>query len=201
MSYLKLSSLGRNDRGFTLIELMIVMILSVLISLSFYTFFKTNLFTYLDLQNDASSLTDLAQESQRIATVVRGLTDITTADANDLTIYSYFYPTDTYVSQVKYYVSNNQLLADVTPMTANPPVGSLLPDQKKTYTIIGNFSEPSGTNLFTYLDSSGSSLAAPVSDLHTIKGITVSLASPNSVGNGHQSMTLTVSLRNRKTNL
>lgn len=177
------------------------MVLSVLIAIMFYTFFKTNLFTYLDLQKDASSLTDLAGESQRIASVVRGTTGITSAGANDLVMYAYFYPTDTYVSQVHYYISNSQLLADVTPMSANPPTGTLLTAQKQTYTIIGYFSEPAGTNLFTYLDASNTVLAAPVSDVNTIKGITVTLATPNSVGTSRQTMTLTVSLRNKKTNL
>ena len=61
----------------------------------------------------------------RVATVLRGATDINSAASADITLYSYFYPTDTYVSLVHYYLQTSgkvtQLMADVTPLSANPP--------------------------------------------------------------------------------
>ena len=191
-----------NQSGFTLIELLIVLVLTLIISVAFYTFFKTNLFTYLDLQKDASGFTDLAWQSQRVANVVRGLTDIQSAGDNDLVIYSYFFPSDTYVSKVHYYLSptGTTLYADVTPMTANPPIGTPITADLKTYTVISSFEQTTGQNLFNYLDASGTTLGLPISDLHTVKGIRVNLGTA-STGQANQAMTLSVSLRNRKTNL
>jgi prepilin-type N-terminal cleavage/methylation domain-containing protein len=197
------TGLRHTTGGFTLIELLVVMVLVAIISSGVYEFFKTNLFTYLNLQKDASSFTDLASQSQRIGNVVRGTTDIVSVADDDLVLYGYFYPTDTYVSLIHYYrnATDTVLYADVTPMTSNPPIGTPITANKKTFTIIPNFKPVAGVTLFQYLDSAGTVLLLPVSDLHTIKGITINLAVPTATGGGNQSMTLQVSLRNRKTNL
>ena len=178
------------------------MILSLIVSLAFYTFFKSDLFLYLNLQADASNFTTLAAESERVATVVRGITDITSVSSNDLQIYAYFAPTDTYVSQVHYYLNaaQTELLVDVTPMTANPPTGTPITNQKKTYIIIDNFKQSPNTNLFVYLDGAGNPLTLPITDLTTIKGVQINLAVAATPQN-NQAMTVQVSLRNRKTNL
>lgn len=195
---------SRNQQGFTLVELLISITLIAVIGTTFLVFFKSDLIGYLNLQSDATGLTQLDTQAARVANVVRGLTNITSADANDLVIYSYFYPSDTYVSQVHYYFqttgSNKQLLADVTPMSANPPTGTLLTNKKRTYTVIDNFYQPNGSSLFTYLGASGSALSLPITDLQTIKSIQVNLATKTSNG-GNQAINLQVSLRNRKTNL
>jgi hypothetical protein len=85
-------------------------------------------------------------------------------------------------------------------MTANPPIGTPQTNKLKTYTIIDNFYQPSGSSLFTYLDSSGNALTLPISDLQTIKGVQVNLAAKGSNGS-NQALNVQVSLRNRKTNL
>ncbi|HSX30085.1 MAG TPA: prepilin-type N-terminal cleavage/methylation domain-containing protein [Candidatus Saccharimonadales bacterium] len=195
---------ARNEQGMTLVELVVTMTITLMMGVAFYTFFKTNLLTYLNLQKDASAFTNLSNESHRIATVVRGLTDITDANNNDLTIYGYFYPTDTYVSLIRYYLNptGTVLYADVTPMTANPPIGSLITNQKKTYTIVSSFKLATGVNLFTYLDSVGNPLTVPITDLHTIKGVRINLAVTTAAASStNQAMYVDVSLRNRKTNL
>lgn len=195
---------SNRQTGFTLVELMISMTLVAIIGTTFLVFFKSSFINYLNLQGDASSLTQLDTQVMRVATVVRSLTDITSAGDDDLQIYAYFYPSDAYVSVVHYYLQTTsgttKLLADVTPMTANPPIGTPLAGQKKTYTIIDNYYQPAGGKLFVYLDSAGSSLATPISDLKTIKGVQVNLASKISNG-GNQAVDVQVNLRNRKTNL
>lgn len=194
----------RNDQhGFTIIELSIVMVLVGLISTGVYFFINTTLSQYLALHADSSEFGDLAYQSQRVANVVRGLTDVTEATNDGMTMYAYFYPQDAYVSQIKYYKSNGKLLADVIPLTANPPIGVLQPSKLKTYTVIQNLKSLPGVNMFTYLDSAGAVLATPIADLHTIKGVKVSLSVPTKApsANGDNTITLSVSLRNRKTNL
>jgi len=167
-------------------------------------FFKSSFFNYLNLQSDATSVSQINTQAMRVATVVRGTTGISTVAANDIVLYSYFYPQDAYVSLVHYYLqttgTTTKLLVDVTPLTANPPIGVTIPAKKKTFTIIDNYYQATGTNLFSYLDSSGTALTLPISDLQTIKGIQVNLAAKGS-NKSNQALNLQVSLRNRKTNL
>jgi prepilin-type N-terminal cleavage/methylation domain-containing protein len=193
----------RKQAGFTLTELMIVIILTGIMSTALFTFYKSTLFDYLNLQKSASNFTDLASQSQRIGKVVRGATGIITAQDNVGEMYAYFYPTDQYVSQIKYYLNatNTALMADVTPMTANPPIGTAITANKRTYTIIGNFKKVTGVNLFQYLDSSGTAMTTPVTDMQTIKSIRINLAAQTATATGAQTMTLEVNLRNKKTNL
>lgn len=195
----------RKERGFTLPELVIVMAVIGVVIAALFTFVNTSVRRYVALQSESAAFGQLAKQTQRIAQVLRGATDITAASADDITAYAYFYPNDSYVSLIHYYkgANNTQILADVTPMTANPPIGTPITAQKRTYTIIDKFSSVAGVNTFTYLDSVGNPLTVPIADLHTIKGIKVSLSVPadNVVANSNSTVTLQVSLRNRKTNL
>lgn len=200
MSIRRLLTLGR--KGFTLVELMIVIVLIGIVGTTFFVFFNDSLSQYLALQKDGTAFTGLASQSQRLANVLRGLTDITSESANEITCYAYFAPNDTYTSQIHYYLSSDgkKLLADVTPMTANPPIGTLITSQTKTFTIISDFYQPDGTTLFGYLNDTGAALTLPIPDEHSIKGIQVNLAAQGA-NNSDQQITLQVSLRNRKTNL
>lgn len=179
------------------------MVIIGVLSATFFSFFKSTLFGYFDLQKTASNFTDLASQSQRVAKVVRGSTDLIAVDNSSLEIYAYFYPTDTYVSKTKYYLNGTgtKLLADVTPMSANPPIGTPITSSKKTYTIIGSFKQVTGVKLFEYLNSASAVLPLPVSDLRTIKIIRINLAVSGAQTNANQAVTVEVSLRNRKTNL
>jgi prepilin-type N-terminal cleavage/methylation domain-containing protein len=200
------NKLTSNSEGFTLVEMLISITLIAIISVTFLVFFKSSLFNYLNLQKDATSFTQLDSQAARVTNVLRGSTGIVSADANDLVVYAYFYPSDAYVSLLHYYVTTTngvkQLKADLTPMTANPPIGTPVTAQKRTFVIIDNLYQPSGMSMFNYLSSSGSVLSLPISDLQTVKGIRVNLATTTAVGpGGNQSISVDASLRNRKTNL
>lgn len=196
--------LKRHDqKGFTLVELLVVISLAAIMVVTFSSFFMNYLKLYSKYQSDSLDFNQLASQSQRIADVLRGATDLITVQANALTAYAYFSPVDAYVSQVSYYISTDgkSLMADVIPMTANPPNGTLLTAQKKTYTVINNFYQPSGGSLFAYYDSTGTALTLPVSDEHTILQIQINLATKATHTKNGQTLSTTVSLRNRKTNL
>ncbi len=190
--------------GFTLVELLVSITLIAIIGTTFLVFFKSSIFNYLNLQKDATSFTQLDSQATRVSNVLRSATGIVSADANDLVVYAYFYPSDTYVSLLHYYVDSSsgtkQLKADLTPMSANPPIGSPLTAQERTFVVIDNLYLPAGTNLFDYLSAAGTTLGLPITDLQTIKGIRVNLAAQTSSG-GNQAIDVQVSLRNRKTNL
>lgn len=190
--------------GFTIVEVMISLVVGALVMIGVFSFFGSSLNQYFRMQQESIAFADVAANSQRIASVVRGTTDIVSASASSLTLYSYFSPYDQYTSLITYYPDANgtKFLADVTRLTANPPTGTQIPGSTKTFTIIDNFYVPNGTNTFEYLDSSGSTLAMPISDLRTIKGIRINLADkPSSPSGTVTKMSVEVSLRNRKTNL
>lgn len=194
----------QSQAGFTIVELTISILLMAVIGTTFLVFFKSTFFNYLNLQSDATATTQLNAQAMRVATVMRGITGINSVAANDISMYSYFYPSDSYVSLVHYYLqttgTTTVLKADVTPMTANPPIGSQVTSRKLTYTIIDSFYQLSGASLFSYLDLNGNPLSLPITDLQTIKGIRINLAAKTSNGN-NQTLNVQVSLRNRKTNL
>jgi prepilin-type N-terminal cleavage/methylation domain-containing protein len=191
--------------GFTLVEMLVAMGLAGIVATMAFTFFNTSLSQYVALQAEGSSFTDVAAQSQRLASVLRGVTDITAASATDLDCYAYFAPSDQYVSDIHYYKSadGKKLLADVTRMTSNPPEGTPISGSLQTFTVISNYYQVPGVDLFTYLDASGNTLTLPLSDLRTIKGIQVALSAQGNqqVQNSSQTITLQVSLRNRKVNL
>jgi prepilin-type N-terminal cleavage/methylation domain-containing protein len=193
----------RGEQGFSLVELLVVITLIGVLSGLFFSTFNTTTSQYFGLQVQGSNFANLASQSNRIANVVRGATDIISAAQDDLQIYAYFAPADTYVSQVHYYknAAGNALLADVTRMTANPPTGTPIVSSKQTYTVLSNYKQVSGVKLFAYLDAVGNELVPPISDLHTIKGIRVELAVPGTNASSNQAIEVQVSLRNRKTNL
>ena len=154
----------RPQAGFTLVELLVVMMLVGILFASFGVFFSGYLKLYANYQKDANNFSELAQQSQRISFVVRGIVDIISEAPDDLSAYAYFSPADNYTSVVHYYLNANKtaLMADVTPMTANPPNGTLISASKRTYTIISSYSQPSGASLFTYYDVTGTVLAPPI---------------------------------------
>ncbi|QQS20066.1 hypothetical protein IPL85_01245 [Candidatus Saccharibacteria bacterium] len=207
MSHHKFQTQARcSEAGFGLVELMITIALIATLSVTFMVFFRTSLFSYLDLQKDATGFTDLDHQVSRVSNVLRGTTQVVSAGANELVVYAYFYPSDTYVSHLRYYVvttgSKKQLKADLTPMTANPPLGTQITAQMRTFTLIDDLYQPSGGTLFTYLSSAGSAIPLPIGDLISIKGIRVTMSTQTvAAGGGDQTMELQVTLRNRKTNL
>jgi prepilin-type N-terminal cleavage/methylation domain-containing protein len=196
----------KNSRGgFTLLELLVVLAVLGIVVATSLGFFTNSINQYLNLQREGMEFGDLLLQSQRITNVLRGLTDITEATSDNLKVYAYFSPNDTYVSSIRYYKNADKttLLADVTPMTANPPIGTPIASQLKTYAVIENFFNDTNVKTFEYLDSGSSSLSLPIADLHTIKGIRVTLSVPTyaPVANKSTSISTQVSLRNRKTNL
>lgn len=193
----------KSNSGFTLVELIIVMVVIGILTSFMFSIFNNTFNQYFALQREGTNFTDLASQSHRISNVLRGATDVTIANNSELEVYAYFAPSDIYVSKIRYYknATGKKILADITNMTANPPIGVPIPSSLKTYTILDNYTTVSGIDLFDYLSSAGDELPMPITDLTTIKGIKVNLAVPTSNSNVNQSVSVQVNLRNRKTNL
>ena len=196
-------ALTKDHKGYTLVELLVVISLVSILFMSFGVFFTNYLKLYFGHQEDANNFSDIANQSTRISDVLRGIVDITSVGASELVAYAYFAPTDTYTSVVRYYLSpdGKSIMVDVTPMTANPPNGTLQTALKKSYVIVSNYHAQTGVNLFTYYDISGTALSLPVANQHTITSIGVNLSTAATHNSKGQQLAITVSLRNRKTNL
>ncbi len=198
-------SFRSNQKGFTVTELIVVMSIMSLLLVTVYMFTSSSISSFMSLQAEGLARSALAEGSFRITKVVRGINYIEAANTDTLTAYSYFAPDDQYTSKIRYYLNPSQtkLLADVTPMTADYPVGALLTAQTKTVTVVDNFYKISGQPTFKYYDANYTELASPVADLPSIKNITVRLFVKKYESNAadYVSTEVTVSLRNRKSNL
>jgi prepilin-type N-terminal cleavage/methylation domain-containing protein len=194
----------RSERGFSVIELMIVIVAGGLLVVLGLNFFSTNYLRYLRLQEDAIKFSTLSVQSQRVAKVLRGSVDVLEATNSSITVYAYFTPRDATVSRIRYYhdAAAKKLMADVTPMSAAPPLGTPISAQLVTYTIINNFFVASGVSVFEYLDSAGGTLTTWTT-LRDIKGVRFTMAVPKTDFATSKDTTITaeVALRNRKTNL
>ncbi len=199
MSHHKLSS-----EGFTLVELLVVIMVIGVLFTAFASFFNNNMILFFDQQQNSMNLTELQNESQRIGDVIRGTYDIISAQPNSLSLYAYFSPNDTYVSEIDYYLNStgNQLMASITPMTANPPIGTPITTSTTVYTVISNYYAAPNSSLFTYYDANNNVLTPPIADERSIINIGINLAEPiyNSPSNQSQTLSLYINLRNRKNN-
>jgi prepilin-type N-terminal cleavage/methylation domain-containing protein len=192
----------QDQKGFTLIELMIVIVVVAVLFATFGVFFNNTLISFLDQQQNSVELTQLQVESTRLGDVIRGATGIVNASNNNLELYSYFNLSDQYVSLVDYYLnsSDSELLASVTPMSANPPIGQPITSETKTYVIISKYDYVPNSSLFTYYGLGQNQLFPPISDNNLIISVGVNLASPIAGSNNkNQALDLVVSLRNRNT--
>lgn len=196
--------INNNQKGFTIVEMMIVIVVAGLLLSSFSAIYNNNIIFLFNEEQNNISLNELQLESQRIGNVVRGTTGIVSASNNSLSFYAYFYPNDQYVSLVSYYLnsSGNQVLASVTPMTSNPPIGTPITSNIQYYTIISNYFNPPGTNLFNYFDNGNNSVTPTSSNLNTIAGIQINLSEPLAGFPGkNQSLNYFVNLRNFNTTI
>lgn len=186
-------------------ELIVVIVVAGIIGVLTYSFFAESYNKYIALQTDSLKFSDLSLQSQRIAKVLRGSTDVLGASSTEVTVYAYFTPRDAIVSKIRYYkdTTAKSIKADVTPMTSSPPIGTPDTANMKTYIILAKYYDVSGVNTFEYTDSAGATLATPIGNLHDIKGMRVNMTVPASTAITAKNTTLSteVSLRNRKTNL
>jgi prepilin-type N-terminal cleavage/methylation domain-containing protein len=198
-------NLRADNSGFSLIEMLIVLSLISIVGLGIYGFTVSSGVNYLNLHADGLRFSELSDKSQRVSRVLRGAGDITNATSDTITLYAYFSPADHYYSLITYYkdTANRKLMADVTPLDANPPIGQPINAKKLTFTIMEDFYTDPAVSTFQYLDSAGNAMPLPISDLHTVKGIRANLAtaSKSSPATTKSSISVQVSLRNRKTNL
>lgn len=195
-----------NKRGLTFLELLIVITMSTFLVMVIAGFIVRSFTIFMELQARGLAQSKVTDSSLRISKVFRGITYVETADDDRVTGYAYFAPNDQYTSKILYYLdtTDNKIKAEVTPMTADYPIGSLLTGQKTTVTILDNYYPISGIPVFRYYNANYSELSSPVTDIQSIKNIEVNLQTGYNLSKNNQkyaSSNVSVNLRNRKTNL
>jgi type II secretory pathway pseudopilin PulG len=191
----------RVSAGFSLIELLFVMLLTSMIAIPLSTFAYKGLTSYEFLQAQSNTSTELSTLSQRMGKVIRGTTGIIDAEANTLTIYGYFSPQDSVVKKIRYFINGASLDIGVTPPTGIAPNYTYLAANEVVTTTRVDLAM--GANpMFTYFDDSGTQLPNGFADSQ-IKEIGLYVAANPRVNQLSVPISLTtkVTLRNFKTNL
>ena len=85
-----MSSLKSNQTGFTITELVMVTVVAGILVTAIVGFFNGNINQYFKLQADGLAYSEITQNSQRLARVVRGLKYIEVAEPDKIVGYYYF---------------------------------------------------------------------------------------------------------------
>ena len=190
------------SNGFTIAELMMVVIITSVAVVVFNSFFSDSLQSYLNLQNNTVNTNTVSGALQRSSRVIRGMSTIVDAQPNTLTGFAYFTPRDNTLSKVRYYYESNtdSFKVGVIPATGSAPNYTYDSDDEIISTIADNINGTS--SIFTYLDGTSTPQSFTTDTFKDIRSIKISLTGTTE-GARQTSVNLstTVSLRNRKTNL
>ena len=191
----------KNKNGFTIVELLVVIVVSSLLMAVLSNFFINSYQAYLNLHENALRSSEVSSALQRIAKVVRGSNTILEANPDSFTAYAYFTPRDTTLSKIHYFYDNasKSIMAGVTPATGSPPTYTYSPANEKTFKVIGSVNN---NTIFEYLNDSWENTTFSASELKDIKGVRLTI-STNQLDDNRAPIVVdtAVSLRNRKTNL
>ncbi len=189
------------QQGFTTLELLVTMFIIGIMSALVLAFVVSVPNQMIKIQNVSITAVDRQQALTRIAQVLRSGRSITEATGTRLTVYAYFSPGDSNLSQVTYYVDTTTKSLKVERIQAVGTVPNLTYPiaNKKTSVLLRNFTPTS--SLFSYHDADGNSGPFDATTYKDIKTITVDLSSTAEKASVNLQYKTTVLMRNRKTNL
>lgn len=202
------SMLKKNNRGFTLVEVILSVAIFSVISLAvFYLMINYNktsdlMAVQLALQSEGrNSLDQMVNDLRRTNGGSNGAFAIDAADANSFIFYSNI-DTDSYFEKVEYFVSGTELKKSVIKPAGNPLVYD---SANKITTVLSNKIANNAVPLFSYYDNTysgiGPSLALPV-DVTVIRFVKINLIFDNKplAPAAPLNMEAKVALRNLKDN-
>lgn len=188
---------SKNNKGFTITELIVVMSLIAIISGFVYIFFSQSIINFLRLQSANITVVDRTRALNRMMQVVRGITNISDAQANSLTATTYFSPTDTVPSRVTYsYDASTKELTVKTILAdgASPNYTYNIANQKTSVVLYGLQLQES---LFAYYNRTGSIAVIDGSDYSSIASVNITINSVVEGNPGPTELSTTVLLRNK----
>jgi prepilin-type N-terminal cleavage/methylation domain-containing protein len=193
----------RNQRGYSLLELIVVIVITGAIAVPLSTFAIKGLTSYTYLEAQSNTSIELNTLSNRIAKVVRGATSVDTAQANTLIVFGYFSPQDTVIKKIKYYLTGTNLDIDIIPPTNCDAQGANCQYLAPERTLVTRVDLTNGaTPIFTYYDDVGIQLSGAflTSQIKQV-GIYISANPKSKQVPVPISLSTKVTLRNLKVNL
>lgn len=193
--------LHRNQSGYTIIELLIVIVITTAIAVPLSTFAIKGMTSYNFLEAQSNTSIELNTLANRIAKVVRGATTVDTAQSNTLIIYGYFSPQDTTIKKIRYFINGTNLNIGVTPPTGTAP-NYTYDSANEVITTTRIDLVMAGNPLFTYYDDVGTQLTGAF-QVSQIKQVGIYIAANPNVKQVPKPISLStkVTLRNLKVNL
>ena len=190
-----------NQDGFTILELIIVMVITGMIALPLSTFAINGLRSYNYIEAQSNTSVELNILTGRLTKVIRGATTIDTATSNSLIFYGYFSPQDTVIKKIRYFISGTSIEVGVTPPSGTAPNYTYDPASEVVKVLRSDMAMGSNS-LFTYYDDVGNLLTGGFT-VGQIKQVGIFLAAnPNTVQIPVAiSVSTKVTLRNQKVNL
>ncbi len=195
-------SYRKKNAGFTIPELLVVIVISGIVLAVFTNFFTSAYISYLNLHENALRSNEVSSALQRISKVARGSHTILEAEQDSFTAYAYFTPRDSTLSKVRFYYDTNKksLMAGVIPATGNSPDFTYNQADEQSITMVRNIE--GGYNFFEYLNSQWQPDTFDAVTFKDIKGVRIKLTTTQLDGNRAPiTVETAVSLRNRKSNL
>lgn len=190
-----------SQSGFTLLELLIVIVITSLIAIGLGTFTVNSLNTYQYAVAQVNSSNDVLNYIDRLSKVIRGTTSIVTATSSSIVFYGYFSPRDAVPDKIRYFVSGTTLQSGNIQASGTGPNYTYDPATEVVKTLATNLAVGS-TPVFTYYDDLGNQLTGAFS-ASQIKQVGIYIAvnpQPARVPIAISSQTR-ITLRNMKTNL
>lgn len=183
--------------GFSIVELLVAMIIISILSGIVYIFFSSSINDFIKIQTTNNVTTDRTRAMNRMIQVIRGVNRIEVAADNNLTVYTFFSPTDNIPSKVTYNYKPELKKIEVTHVLAEGVAPNYTYDtaDAKTHTILSEIelSKP----LFNYVDKLGGTGPFDDTNYNNITQIGISL-SGKTVGNIMPiDMETSILLRNR----
>lgn len=187
--------------GYSMVELLISALIVGIMSGTLFIFFGSAFNNFFKIQESSIMVNDKTRTLYRIAQVIRSGTTIAEATADNLTIYAYFSPQDTTLSQVRYYYSSASKTVKVDRIKAvgTAPNYTYPIANKQTFTLIDQIILTG--NLFSYLDANGDNGPFTAPTYKDIKTISIDLNTASNYKTTASQLKTTVEMRNRKTNL
>lgn len=191
----------RNEHGYSLLELIVVIVITGAIAVPLSTFAIKGLSSYTYLEAQSNTSIELNTLSNRIAKVIRGANIVDTAQPNTLTVYGYFSPQDTTIKKIRYFIQGTNLNIGVTPPSGTAP-NYIYDPASEVITTTRIDLAMGGKPLFTYYDDAGNQLSgAFLTGQVKNVGIFVSANPKAKQVPVPISLSTRVTLRNLKTNL
>lgn len=190
----------KKESGMTIIELLVTMVMIAILSPLILGFFWSAVNNFLKIQTTAALVSKETQALTRIEQVLRGGTQITNATATSLTIYAYFSPADSTLSQVTYTYDapSSTIKVDQIPASGTAPNYTYNQSDKKTITILSGVKLKN--SLFTYEDAIGGTGPFDNSTYQNIKMINIDIYGTVAGNTATTQVKSSVLLRNRRVN-